>query len=145
MQLVEEQLTDMGINAPKEHQEAIAELLFFLMGLYKQGKIDCKPFPETMLDPDRTSSVPDLLLFDERTGENPVILEVCRLEGERRDFAKIARLIDEQDYGIVEGFVYNYVEKRWRKYVKGIGEAENGISYSERLAVNLADFHQEPK
>lgn len=53
-------------------------------------------------------SVPDLILYDNDNRTTPVTVEVCHTDGLRRDSRKVIRLIAEDEYGILEGFVYDY-------------------------------------
>ena len=70
----------------------------------------------------------------------PVIIEVCHCSGLRNDIKKLIRLIDDYDYGIEEGFLYDYVAKQWRRYRKGEEEIEVGVSISKVLKLDLASF-----
>lgn len=62
-----DQLTDMGIIAPKEHQRVISKLTTGLGTFYyQQRKIALEPLPETMLDegqPARDKPVRFLMCF----------------------------------------------------------------------------------
>jgi Uma2 family endonuclease len=134
-----EQLMEMGINAPKEHQRIISKLTTGLGILfYHEGSIDLEPLPETMIDEGQTSPVPDVSLYNNQTFQTPVIIEVCHPNGVKNDFKKVQRLIDEFDYGTIEGFVYDYVNDTWQKYVRGSGLQTEGRSFSEVLQVDLA-------
>ncbi len=105
----------MGINAPKPHQRVIGKLMTALGHLfYREGKIPYEPFTETMIDEGKTSATPDILLFDNRTGMNKVIIKVSTSAGVRKDFDKLVELV--RDYNVDEGFVYNYIDHTWRKY-----------------------------
>lgn len=105
---------DMSIYGPKDHQRIISKLNTRLgMLYYVEGTMQLEPFPETMIDETRASPVPDLLLYDNETGESPIIVEVCHQEGLKLDLKKVARLIDEENYGVLEGFVYNYKSREW--------------------------------
>lgn len=138
--LFPEQLIDMGINAPKEHQRIISKLTTGLGSLYYQEqKIDLEPLPETMIDEGQTSPVPDVLLYDNEHQQTPIIIEVCHTTGVKNDTKKIIRLIDEFEYGIEEGFLYDYAAKQWFRYQKG-GDVELGNSYSEILDMDLDKF-----
>ena len=131
-----EQLIDIGINAPKEHQRIISKLTTGLGSLYyQQHKIDLEPLPETMIDEGQTSPVPDVLLYDNQRYQTPVIIEVCHTSGVRNDIKKIIRLVDEFDYGIEEAFLYDYVAGQWQRYTKGNREMEVGVSYSSQLGL----------
>ena len=136
-----EQLIDIGINAPKEHQRIISKLTTGSGSLYyQQHKIDLEPLPETMIDEGQTSPVPDVLLYDNQRYQTPVIIEVCHTSGVRNDIKKIIRLVDEFDYGIEEGFLYDYVAGQWQRYAKGNREMEVGVSYSSQLGLDLDGF-----
>lgn len=50
------------------------------------------------------------------------------------------RLIEENHYGVVEGFVYEYKNQRWYKYRKGVGYLEDLPSFSDLLELDLNDF-----
>jgi hypothetical protein len=130
----------MGINAPKAHQRIISRLnagLAFLF--YREGKIDLEPLPETMIDEGQTSPVPDILLYDNKAHLTPVIIEVSHPAGVRNDFKKIQNLIEHEEYGTVEGFVFDYVNKTWRKYSKGKGEVLDAPSWSDVLKIDLQE------
>lgn len=135
-----EQLIEMGINAPKEHQRVISKLTTGLGSLYyQQHQISLEPLPETMLDEGQTSPVPDVLLYDNEQRTTPIIIEVCHTTGVRNDAKKIVRLVDEYDYGIQEGFLYDYVTNQWQCYRKGHEHMVN-TSFSEILQLDLGSF-----
>lgn len=133
--LVEEAI--MGINAPKEHQRVIAKLTIGLGNLYYDGKIALEPLPETMLDEDRTSSTPDITLYDNATEKNKVIIEVCKTSGVENDYLKIKKLVEDYAYGIEEAFVYNYKNGTWRKYTKGGQTFFENPSYCTLIDIDL--------
>lgn len=136
-----EQLMEMGINAPKEHQRIISKLTTGLGILfYHEGSIELEPLPETMIDEGQTSPVPDVSLYNNKTYQTPVIIEVCHPNGVKNDFKKVQRLIDEFDYGTIEGFVYDYVSNTWQKYSKGQGVQTQNPSFSNVLNVDLANL-----
>ena len=136
-----EQLTEMGINAPKDHQRVISKLTTGLGNLYyQQQQISLEPLPETMLDEGQTSPVPDMLLYDNQQHITPIVIEVCHTSGVRNDIKKIVRLVDEFDYGIQEGFLYDYVANEWQRYRKGQAQPESGVSFSEVLQLDLNQF-----
>jgi Uma2 family endonuclease len=126
----------MGVNAPKIHQRIIGQLMMRLGILYHiEKKIPYEPFPETMIDESQTSPTPDVLLFDNLNKENKVIIEISGNTGYRRDFQKVKDLVEE--YGVLEGFVYNYDAKSWHKYSLGKGEDARRPSYSDVLQQDL--------
>ena len=136
-----EQLIDTDINAPKEHQRIISKLTTGLGTLYyQQQQISLEPLPETMLDEGQTSPVPDVLLYDNQQHTTPIIIEVCHTSGVRNDTKKIIRLVDEFDYGIQEGFLYDYVTQQWQRYRKGKEAMETGVSFSEVLQLDFNTF-----
>jgi hypothetical protein len=47
-------------------------------------------------------------------------------------------LIEENDYGIEEGFIYDYVRGLWSKYQKSVGQVYDDVSYSAILDMDLA-------
>ena len=82
--------------------------------------------------------MPDILLYDNETYKTPIIIEVCHPNGLNNDMKKIIRLIEENDYGIEEGFIYDYVRGMWSKYKKGVGKVVDNQSYSDILDMDLA-------
>ncbi|SFE99809.1 hypothetical protein [Spirosoma endophyticum] len=132
---------DMSVYGPKDHQRIISKLNTRLgMLYYVEGTMQLEPFPETMIDETRASPVPDLLLYDNETGESPIIVEVCHQEGLKLDLKKVARLVDEENYGVLEGFVYNYKSREWHQYRKGTGWVMDTPSYSSVLNLDLNEF-----
>lgn len=128
----------MGINVPKDHQRAISKINTGLANLYYSGKkISLEPLPETMIDEGQTSPVTDIMLYDNERFVTPVIIEVSHPAGVRNDFKKVQRLIEEEDFGTIEGFVFDYINRRWRKYRKGIGEIMDDPSFSDVLGIDL--------
>ncbi|MCU0346936.1 MAG: Uma2 family endonuclease [Saprospiraceae bacterium] len=129
----------LGVNAPKPHQRIIGKLMMRLGNLfYDEQRIPYEPFPETMIDEDQTSPTPDVLLFDNETHQNKVIIEVCGNTGFKRDFEKVKELVET--YGVPEGFVYNYQAKTWHKYALGKGEDFQQPSFSNLLNYDLMDL-----
>ncbi len=128
----------MGVKAPKEHQRIIAKLIASLYARFESGAITLEPFPETQLNEGDVSPVPDILLYDNVLSETPVIIEITHTNGIRGDKKKIQRLIDADEYGIVEGFVYDYNKNEWHKYKKGIGIVTTNPSFCETLNLDLA-------
>jgi hypothetical protein len=127
----------MGTNAPKSHQRIIARLTTRLTIAYEQGAISLEPLPETMLDESQTSPTPDIILYDNILSKTPIIIEVTHSDGVIKDLRKVRQLINERDYGIVEGFVYDYKLNAWHKYHRDKGDITDNPSFCE--AVNL-DF-----
>ena len=139
-----ESTLDTGINAPKAHQRIISKLTTSLGHLfYHQHEISLEPLPETQIDEGQASRidgppVPDILLYDNETYRTPIIIEICHPNGLNNDLKKIIRLIEENDYGIEEGFIYDYVRGLWSKYQKGIGQVFDEPSYSAILDIDFA-------
>lgn len=127
----------MGVNAPKAHQRVIGKLMLRLGILYyDENRIPYEPLPETMIDEDQTSPTPDILLFDNATRTNKVIIEVSGNTGQKKDFEKVKTLVE--DYGVPEGFVYNYNTGTWYRYELGIGEDKQHPSFSKVLDYDLS-------
>ena len=127
----------MGVNAPKEHQRVITRLTARFFHLYETGQIPYEPFPEVMIDESQTSPTPDVLLYDNATFRNMVIIEVAAA-GVRKDFEKTANLVNQ--YEVPEGFVYNYQKKVWRKYKLGVGEVLENPSFCDTIGYDLNEF-----
>ena len=133
----------MGVNAPKPHQRVIGKLMTALGNLfYWEGKIPFEPFTETMIDEGKTSPTPDILLFDNKTGTNKVLVEVSTSAGVRKDFEKLVELM--RDYEVEEGFVYNYHNQTWRKYRLDVGEVLQNPSFSDVIGYDLNEFLKQP-
>lgn len=134
-----ESTLEIGINAPKAHQRIISKLTASLGHLfYHQHEISLEPLPETQIDEGQASPVPDILLYDNETYRTPIIIEICHPNGLNNDLKKVIRLIEENDYGIEEGFIYDYVRGLWSKYQKGVGQVVNQPSYSAILDIDFA-------
>jgi hypothetical protein len=132
---------EMAVYGPKDHQRVISKLNTHLGQLYYvENSIQFEPFPETMLDESKASPVPDLLLYDNETAESPIIVEVCNQEGLKKDLKKVMQLIDEDNYGIVEGYVYNYKNRQWHQYRKASGWVLDSPSFSNLLQLDLDLF-----
>lgn len=132
---------DDGPNSPLDHQRVISKLTFELGLLYYQQKrITLEPLPETPLDEGPGHAVPDIVLYDKAREETKVIIEVCRNTGQRNDLRKIIYLIEDNDYGILEGFVYNYKTREWLRYRKGDGGAATASSFSDLMGVEMGGF-----
>jgi Uma2 family endonuclease len=128
----------MGVNAPKDHQRVIRKLTTGLDNLYTQGKILYEPLPETMIDESKTSAIPDVILFDNQTEKNIIIIEVTIPASEKKDFKKLCELVE--DYEVQEGFLYNYKTKKWRKYQLSKGEILDKSSFCDSIQIDLDDF-----
>jgi hypothetical protein len=134
-----ESTLEMGINAPKAHQRIIGKLMTRLGHLfYNIHQISLEPLPETQIDEGQSSPVPDIQLYNNETFQTPIIIEVCHPNGVNNDLKKIIKLIDANDFGIVEGFIYDYERGLWSKYQKGIGRVFEKPSFSAILNMDLA-------
>jgi hypothetical protein len=133
-----EEAAIMGINAPWTHQRIIAKLTIGLGTMFYGGIIHLEPLPETMLDEDKTSPVPDILLHDNILEQTKVIIEITRTKSVTADYKKVKKLILEEDYGIEEGFVYDYKLNIWHKYKLGVGDIIDKPSFCEAINLDLA-------
>ena len=132
---------DMGVYGPKAHQRVISKLNSGLGPLYyAEGKLPLEPLPETMLNDGEASPVPDLILYDNEARLTPIIIEVCHTDGLRRDIRKVIQLVDDDDYGIQEAFVYDYLTLLWYRYKRGDGGLTESSSYSNVLDMDLNQF-----
>ncbi len=132
---------DDGTNSPFSHQLVISRLTTELGLLhYHKKTIPLVPLPETPLDEGPGHAVPDLILYDQTAEQTRVIIEVCQNNGQRNDLRKVIRLIEEDDYGILEGFVYNYRTHEWLRYRKGEGGMATSSSFSEVLGFDLSEM-----
>ena len=130
---------DDGTNAPRSHQRTIAQLIAGLYPLFRAGAIALEALPRTMVG-EYNSPTPDVILYDNTNEVTPVIIEICHLKGEKNDLRKVIRLMEEDDYGILEGFVYNYKTEKWLRYWKGDGGQAIESSFSEVLQLDLNSF-----
>jgi hypothetical protein len=128
----------MGVNATRQHQRLIAELIAQLRMFYKQGVIGLEPIPEAMVDEDHTSPTPDIILVNAANEVKCIIEITVSAASLNNDFKKVRTLIDHYEYGIEEGFAYNHSLNIWRKYQRGLGEITVQPSYSSLLNLDLA-------
>ncbi|AQG80325.1 hypothetical protein [Spirosoma montaniterrae] len=129
---------DMAVYGPKDHQRIISKLNARLGPKYYDEKsISLEPLPETMLDEGQASPTPDVILFDNTTKTTPIIIEICHTEGLKKDIRKVIRLVDEDEYGIEEAFVYDYKTEKWLRYRKGDGGLMTESSFSDILNLDL--------
>jgi hypothetical protein len=132
---------DMSVYGPKAHQRVISKLNSGLGPLfYRERTIQLEPLPETMLDEGQASPVPDLILYDNEARTTPIIIEVCHTDGLRKDLKKVISLLEADDYGILEGFVYDYVATQWYRYTKGDGGLTQSTSFSVVIQLDLNQF-----
>lgn len=129
---------DLAVYGPRDHQRIISKLTTRLGTLYYDTKaISLEPLPETMLDEGQASPTPDVILSDNALEQTPIIIEVCHTKGLKRDINKVVRLVDEDEYGIIEGFVYDYKTENWLRYRKGDVGLMTQTSFSEVLNLDL--------
>lgn len=129
---------DDGTNSPLGHQRVISKLTVGLGVLfYREGSIHLEPLPETPLGEGPGHQVPDILLFDNETQLTRIIIEVAQPRTANRDLKKIIHLIEDDDYGILEGFVYNYHSHEWLRYGKGDGGIATNSSVSTLMDVDM--------
>jgi hypothetical protein len=132
---------DQGVYAPFEHQRIIAKLTTGLGVLYHyKHSIALEPLPETMIDESQASSVPDVILYDNEAEQTRIIIEVCHTKTLKNDIKKIINLIDNNEYGILEGFVYDYKAHQWYKYRKATGGITDSSAFSDLLQIDLSLF-----
>ncbi|RCR65821.1 hypothetical protein [Larkinella punicea] len=132
---------EMAIYGPKAHQRIISKLNSGLGPLYyREGRITLEPLPETMLNEGEASPVPDLILYDNETRQTPIIIEICHTEGLKKDLKKVVLLTNEDNYGILESFVYDYTARQWFRYRKGDESVVYSSSFSEILQLDLNSF-----
>ena len=130
---------DDGTNAPVMHQHTIARLTAKLYPYYEAGTIEYEPLPEMMVG-EYNSPVPDIILYDYVTEQAQVIIEIAHDKGFKSDLKKVIALIDEESYGIREGFVYNYKTGQWLRYGKGDGGQATESSFSNVLNLTLSEL-----
>jgi hypothetical protein len=129
---------DMAVYGPKDHQRIISKLNTRLGSRYYDTKtIRLEPLPETMLNEAEASPTPDVILFDNEALTTPIIIEVCHTVGLKKDINKVIRLVDEDEYGILEGFVYDYKTANWLRYCKGDAGLMTQTSFSNVLNLDL--------
>lgn len=129
----------MGINAPREHQRIIRNLIFNLTNQLLHQSYDA--LPDSSMDADdHFSKCPDVLIEHDVNGSIPVIIEVTGKGGVKKDKKEIAELFlenEEQLYGLLEGFVFDYDTNKWHKIT-----AETESSYSDSLQIDLSGLTQ---
>ncbi|MBD2754786.1 hypothetical protein [Spirosoma validum] len=134
-------MQDDGTNSPFDHQRVISKLTVELGILYYHKQtLPFIPLPETPLAEGPGYPVPDVILFEEAAEQTRIIIEVSNNRSVNSDLRKVIRLIDEDDYGILEGFVYNYKTHEWFRYRKGDGGAATNSSISELMGIDLGVF-----
>ncbi len=135
------ELIDVGHNATLAHQRVIADLIFHLRLMLKNGETNLDALPEMDLDTGNPQSpCPDVVLVDNDAFTFPVIIEVTTNYGFRNDCEKVSRLVRETKFGIEEAFVYNFQSNKWFLYSPEKGASDS--SFSQRLNADLATFIQ---
>ena len=125
----------MGINAPRQHQAIITQLIYELTKLYKEGKTTFFPLPKAMIDESQTSPVPDVMLIEPLSGLTKVIIEITHTQGVKKDLQKLKELM--KDYDVPEGFVYDYKRNLWYRCEPGREDCPAG-SYSTAIQHDLS-------
>ena len=129
---------ERGVNVPLLHQQTISRLHVGLGILYYREKtLPYEPLPETMLTEGYGNPVPDMILFDHETEQTRLFIEICQTSGLKNDTLNVIRLIEENDYGILEVFVFNYKTTQWLHYRKGDGGIATESSFSDLLQLDL--------
>ena len=132
---------DDGTNSPLEHQRTISKLTVELGVLYYHKRsITLEPLPETPLGEEQGHQIPDIVLFDNEAELTRIIIEITQPRTAKRDVQKIIHLIEDDDYGILEGFVFNYKTHEWFRYRKGDGGTATNSSISDVLGIDLGAF-----
>ncbi|MCU0345940.1 MAG: hypothetical protein MUC59_03275 [Saprospiraceae bacterium] len=130
---------EMGHLATLHHQRAIKKLIVALDKLFQDGLITLEALPETDIDPGNPESkCPDIILRDNERLLVPVIIEVATHFGARTDLKKMRNLIENTEYGIEEGFVYDFEKSTWMKFSKEKGLETDNPSWSNILSVDLS-------
>lgn len=132
---------EMGHLATLHHQRAIKKLIVALDKLFQDGLITLEALPETDIDPGSPESkCPDIILRDNERLLVPVIIEVATHFGARTDLKKMRNLIENTEYGIEEGFVYDFEKSSWMKFSKEKGLEMDNPSWSNILSVDLSQI-----
>lgn len=124
----------VGINAPRQHQAVITQLIYELAKLFKEGKTSFFPLPETMIDESQTSPVPDVMIVEPSSGLTKMIIEVTHTQGVKKDLKKLRELM--ADYEVPEGFVYDYKRNIWFRCEAG-KDSVDGDSFSRIIQQDL--------
>lgn len=134
----ENNISTMRINAPKQHQCIIMQLITGLSNLRTDAKTKLVAYPETMIDESQTSPLPDVLLYDHENEKTKVIIEITHTDGVKKDIRKVISLMN--DYDVNEGFVYNYKQKKWFKFTLNEGEIVPNTSFCGAVLYDLNTF-----
>jgi hypothetical protein len=136
--ITREEALFLGYKANREHQRTIGRITSALYALYKQGLLGLEPFSETNLNESEPSPVPDISLFDEKSCTTPVIIEVNDTTGIRNDLLRIKTVLNTTDFGVIEGFVYDFKRNEWHKYHRDKGDITDQPSFCEAINLDLA-------
>lgn len=135
------ELVDVEHNATLAHQRVIADLIFHLRLMRKNGETKLAALPETNLDAGNPQSpCPDVVLMDNDALTFPVIIEVTTNYGFRNDCDKASRLARETKFGIEEAFAFNFQANKRVRYSASEGGSER--SFSQCLNADLSAFIQ---
>lgn len=141
MTTVATQQIEMGHLATLHHQRAIKRLLLGLDKPLLESKSNLEALPETDIDPGNPESkCPDIILRDNLLETVPVVIEIATNLGAKTDFRKLSRLIEDTEFGIEEGFVFNFERRTWHKFSRSLGPVLENPSWSEVLKMDLAEL-----
>ncbi len=136
--ITREEALILGFKANREHQRTLGRIATALHWHYKQGAFRLEPFSETNLNESEPSPVPDISLFDEESYTTPVIIEVNDTSGVRNDLLRIRTVLHTTDFGVVEGFVYDFARNEWHKYHRDKGDITENPAFCEAINLDLA-------
>ncbi len=132
---------EMGHLATVHHQRAIKKLIYGMERLFQNGQITLEPLPETDIDPGNPDSkCPDVIFQDNEKSTVPIIIEISTSRGWKTDFNKMRKLIEETEFGIEEGFVYDFQLGIWHKFSKKNGASSMPDAWSDILGLDLNAF-----
>lgn len=131
-------ITYMGVNAPRIHQAVIGQLVTGLINLYRSGKSRLMAYPEAMIDQSQTSPVPDILLANPQTELTEVLIEITHTQGVKKDTLKLKELMTI--YDVPEGFIYDYKLDSWHRYELHNLDVDQSTAYCRTIDSSLSDF-----
>lgn len=132
-------LTNTTKIHPRLHQRIITHLIHGLAQLFKNGQSKLFPYPETMIDEGQTSPVPDVMLVDTSSDLTQVIIEITHTQGVKKDIEKLKMLM--RDYGVPEGFVFDYKRSEWHHFQLMDGNfSEDKSAFCHAIGFDLDDL-----
>ncbi|MCX6213505.1 hypothetical protein [Spirosoma sp.] len=69
-----------------------------------------------------------------------IVIEVAQPRTVQHDLKKIIHFTENDNYGILKGFVYNYKSREWFRYRKGDGGAATAPSVSDVMGIDPGEF-----